>query len=121
MPSLGKVEPVISGINDDEKIYQGDRRYVTVNFMIKYESDEYELSDSAQYRLYVLDGDAEVTVIDWDDINKMGKDNYFLLDTSELVPQNYRIDVKAQENNEIRIFKDVVRFRLVDIRDEYRK
>lgn len=121
IPSLSKVEPVISGINDDEKIYQGDRRYVTVNFMIKYESSEYALSDSAQYRLYVLDGDAEVTVIDWDDINKMGKDNYFILDTAELVPQNYRIDVKAKENNEIRIFKDVVRFRLVDIRDECRK
>lgn len=121
LPSLSKIDPEISGINDDEKIYIGDRRYVFVNFLIKYESSEYELKDNAQYRLYVLDGDKEVTVIDWDDVNKFQRQNYFILDTSELVPQKYRIDIKVSEKRETRIFKDVIRFKLVDIKDEYRK
>ena len=119
--TLSKIEPEISGINDDEKIYQGDKRYVVVNFLVKYESSEYEISDNAEYRLYVLDGDKEVTVIDWDRIDKLDRENYFILDTNELVPQKYRIDVKVSEGLETRIYKDVVRFHLVDIEEQYRK
>lgn len=119
--TLSKIEPEISGINDDEKIYQGDKRYVVVNFLVKYESSEYEILDNAEYRLYVLDGDKEVTVIDWDRIDKLDRENYFILDTNELVPQKYRIDVKVSEGLETRIYKDVVRFHLVDIEEQYRK
>ena len=92
-----------------------------MNFLVKYESSEYEISDNAEYRLYVLDGDKEVTVIDWDRIDKLDRENYFILDTNELVPQKYRIDVKVSEGLETRIYKDVVRFHLVDIEEQYRK
>ena len=71
--------------------------------------------------MYVLDGDKEVTVIDWDRIDKLDRENYFILDTNELVPQKYRIDIKVSEGLETRIYKDVVRFHLVDIEEQYRK
>ena len=92
-----------------------------MNFLVKYESSEYEILDNAEYRLYVLDGDKEVTVIDWDRIDKLDRENYFILDTNELVPQKYRIDIKVSEGLETRIYKDVVRFHLVDIEEQYRK
>lgn len=115
------LEPSLSGINDGEKIYQGDSREVCVYFLVKNEYSEYELSNLAEYRLYVLDGDREVTVIDWDGIQKLGKENFFIIDTGTLVPQEYIVDIRVSDKREKRTFKKALKFRVVDILDEYRK
>ena len=50
----------------------------------------------------------------WDTINNTGDLNYFLINTSELVPGNYFIDIRIKTKFEQRIFKDVLRFSKVN-------
>ena len=110
-----RLEPVISGINDAEKMYQGDVRWVNVDFMIPYESSEYSLVNNAYYRLYVLDGNREVDVIDWDKLMTLGMHNTFKIDTRTLVPQEYVIDIKAELGRETRIFKRRLKFKIMNV------
>lgn len=108
-----KVEPSISGMNDNEKIFQGDERTMDVKFRIPYSSD-YELMNECYYRLYVKDGNREITVINWDAINVEGMKNTFRIKSAELMPQEYHIDVKARCGKDIRIFKDKLTFEIVN-------
>jgi len=105
--------PSLSGINDNEKITQGDERTVQVMFRIPYSSD-YELLNDSYYRLYVKDGKREITVIDWDTIETIGKNNSFKINTAELIPNEYYVDIKAKIGNDNRIFKNKLNFIIVD-------
>ena len=118
--SLGNYEkvemnlvPSISGINDNENIYQGDERTLNVIFKVKYSSD-YELLKECQYRLYVKDGKREHDVIDWDNIDVRGKYNSFKIKSAELIPGQYHIDIRAKVHNDLRVFKDKLKFTIVD-------
>lgn len=113
-------EPSLSGINDNEKIYQGDERTIDVKFRIAYSSD-YELINDCQYRIYVKDGKREVDVIDWDNIDVEGMCNLFKIKTGELLPAQYHIDIKAKIGNDTRIFKDKLQFTVVDNVTEMKK
>lgn len=115
------LEPILYGINDDEKVYQGDERRVVVNFRVPYTSSKYELISGAQYRLYVKSGTREVDVIDWDSIDIAGVSNSFLIKTKELIPQEYYIDIKGNFDGLTRIFKNKLRFRVVDNITEIKK
>lgn len=106
--------PTISGINDDEKLYQGDRRELDVVFRLQYSAKEYDLADNAYYRIYVKDGAREIDVIDWDNINVLGRKNMFMINTAELVPYDYYVDIKVELGRETRIYKNKLHFRVVD-------
>ncbi len=106
--------PTVAGINDDEKLYQGDKREIDVVFRLQYSSDEYDLLDNAYYRIYVEDGQREIDVIDWDAINIIGRKNVFTIDTAELVPYDYYVDIKTEFGREKRIFKSRLHFKVVD-------
>ena len=107
------ISPSIYGINDNEDIYQGDKRIVSVIFNIPY-SDEYYITEKAYYRIYVKDGMREIDVIDWDAISCFGKEQEFMIKSNELTPSNYFIDIKVENGKETRIFKEVGKFRVVD-------
>ena len=106
--------PTISGINDDEKLYQGDIRDIDVVFRLQYSSSEYELADNAYYRIYVKDGQREVDVIDWDAISSLGRKNTFTINTRELVPYDYYVDIKVELGREVRIYKNKLHFKVID-------
>lgn len=112
--SLSSLMPTISGMNDDEKLYQGDKRELDVVFRVQYAANEYEITDNSYYRIYVKDGTREIDVIDWDNINTLGKKNMFTIDTSELVPYDYYVDIKVELGRETRIFKNRLHFRVVN-------
>lgn len=107
-----RVEPALSGINDWEKIYQGDERTISVKFNIQYTSN-YELINECYYRLYVMDGERELDVIDWDDIDVTGFENSFKICSKELLPGSYYVDIKAKCGKDLRIFKDKLHFKVV--------
>ena len=107
------LEPSISGINDNENIYQGDERTLNVIFKVKYSSD-YELLKECQYRLYVKDGKREHDVIDWDNIDIRGKYNSFKIKSAELIPGQYHVDIRAKVSQDLRVFKDKLKFTVVD-------
>lgn len=115
------IVPTISGINDDEKIYQGDKRELDVVFRVQYSQNEYELADNSFYRIYVKDGTREIDVIDWDAIDTLGRKNTFSIDTSELIPYDYYVDIKLETGRETRIFKNRLHFKVVDNVTEIRR
>lgn len=107
------LSPVISGINDDQKLNQGEKRELTITFRVPYASSEYELVDKCYYRIYTKDGSREIDAIDWDMISVLGKKNLFSINTSELLPQEYYIDIKAIIGRQTLMFKNELRFTIV--------
>lgn len=119
--SAKNLVPTISGINDDEKLYQGDRREIDVIFKIQYSSTDYELVDNAYYRIYVKDGQREVDVIDWDHIDSIGRKNSFFINTAEMVPYDYYVDIMTEVGREKRIFKNKLHFKVIDNATEIKR
>jgi hypothetical protein len=77
-----------------------------------------EVLDSLEYRLYVKEGNAEYSVIDYQPVELAFNYNYFLLDTASLVPAEYYLDIKSTSNYEVNTIKDAVRFTIVSQVDE---
>jgi hypothetical protein len=103
----------ISGINHNEKIKRGDLRKVLISTRIPYTVNQTQRVDSLQYRLYVREGKNEYTVIDYQDVEMTATNNYFLLDTSSLIPNTYYLDVKYESNLEVSTNKEVLKFDIV--------
>ena len=108
------LNPVISGINDDQKLNQGDVRNISVVFRVPYESSDYELVDKSFYRIYVKDGTREIDVIEWEPISVLGRFNSFTINTNELLPQDYYVDIKAEIGSQTVIYKNKLHFKVVD-------
>ena len=109
-----EINPVISGINDDQKLNQGDVRMITVIYRIPYTTSDYEIINESFYRIYVKNGKQEIDVINWEPISTLGRFNSFILNTNELLPQDYYVDIKVHQGRETIIFKNKLHFRVVD-------
>jgi hypothetical protein len=104
----------LSGIRRDEKIKRGDRRKVLVNARIPYTVNESSTIDGLQYRLWIKEGTSEVNVIDWTDINRAYLKNYFVLDTSWMIPNEYYIDIKLTSNLLVKTYTSTLKFNIVN-------
>lgn len=109
-----RVSVTLNGINDSEKMKRTDKRIITAIFNRAYDNTKIVLLDDAEYRLYVKDGKREVTVIDWDTISLMNNRNSFVIDTRELMPQDYHVDIKIKYRDEIIVFHDKLKFTIVN-------
>ena len=107
------LNPLISGINADEKLNRGEQRMIKLYFREPYTGKDYRLVDNCQYRIYVKDGEREVTIVDWDNINKMNTCNLFTIKTDEFVPANYHVDIRATFGGNVKIYKDELNFTIV--------
>lgn len=103
----------VSGIMRNEKIKRGDIRRVNVTARIPYTTNQTSVIDGLQYRLYVKEGKNELTVIDFQDVERGYNHNYFLLHTESLIPNTYYLDVKVTSNNEVSTTKDTLSFDIV--------
>lgn len=108
----------ISGIRRDEKIKRGDIRKVMVSARIPYTINESKVIDNLQYRLWVREGNTQVNVIDWQDVNMAYLKNYFLLDTSWMIPNRYYIDIKLTSNQEVKTYTNQMEFNIVNQVDD---
>lgn len=104
----------IIGINDREKIIPNDIRMVKIEFKRKYDTKNTFVLDNIKYRLYVMNGNKELDVISWDTVNRAYDANYFMLDTNTLIPNDYHIDVKMETNGQVKVFKDKVKFTIMN-------
>lgn len=104
----------VSGIKEDEKIKNGDTRKVFVSTRVPYTVNQDVLVDTLSYRLYVKEGNTEVEVIPWTSINKTFTKNYFLLDTSWMIPNEYFLDIKAVSNQQIDTYRKAIKFQIVN-------
>ncbi len=106
----------ISGLNNLERLQVGDVRKITVSSRIPYTVDQSQSLYNLQYRLYILEGNAEITVIDWELLEQTASSNYFLIDTLSLLSGNkYYIDLKFDSNQEVTTHKNVICFEVVNL------
>jgi hypothetical protein len=112
--------PTIYGINDEESINQGEVREITVDFREKYMTHKKVLIDSAEYRLYVKDGNREFEVIPYHPIEKTFLYNFFVIYTEDLIPNQYYVDIKVNLGRETKFYKKALRFKIVnDVTERY--
>ena len=112
--------PCLSGINDAEKLNRGEVREVEVDFRKKYTSDKKELVNGAEFRLYVKDATREITVIDYQPVEKGFLNNFFIVHTEDLIPNEYYVDIKVNQGREVKYFKNALRFTVVsDVTKRY--
>lgn len=115
-----KYIPSIKGIRYDEKIKRGDIRKVIVEARVPYTTNELEVIDGMEYRLFIKDGVRELDVIQYEPINKSMNYNYFLINTNDLLPQRYYLDIKLTSNLEVKHFRSILSFDIVnDITEKY--
>ena len=100
----------ISGIKSDERIKRGDKRKILVSARVPYTVNMKQLIDSLQYRLYMKDGTSQYTVIDYTDVSRTPTTNYFIIDTSWLIPNTYHIDLKLVSNDKVETYSNQLRF-----------
>lgn len=107
--------PTIYGINNGEKITQNEEiRKLIIDARVPFTSNQSELIDGAEYRLYVKKGQDELTVIDYQPINKALNHNYFTLSINSLIVNKYYLDIKIITNSQIRIYKNILEFEIVN-------
>ena len=118
--STTKFTPYISGIDHQEKIRRGDIRKVTIECKVPYTSNKMYAVDNIEYRLYTKDGVREIDVIDYSKVERAYNSNYFLLDTNDLIPSRYYIDLKIKYDMEELYHRDMIEFDIVnDVTEVY--
>ena len=87
---------------------------------VPYTVDEMEVIDKMEYRLYVMDGVRELDVISYEPVERTCSYNYFLINTNDLVPNRYFIDIKITSNLEVRHTRKVLSFTIInDVTEQY--
>lgn len=116
----GNFDPInygisVSGIKREEKITQGENRKVLVHLRQPHTVSTVDVADSIFYRMYVKQGINQVSVIDWTEISRSFDSNYFYLDSTWMVPQQYFIDIKVDIRGETRLYNEELRFAVVSV------
>lgn len=86
-----------TGIKRSEKILQGEVRKVIVTVREMYDYDTL-IVNNIFYRLYVKQGMNQIEVVPKSVINLAYNQNYFYLDTSWLIPQEYFMEIIVSSN-----------------------
>jgi hypothetical protein len=102
------------GIKQDEKIFNTDIRKVGVIIKQAYTTNKLLPKVSAYYRVYVREGQTEVQVQDWTQINRTPNEYYFIFDTRDKIPNEYYIDIKVESSGEINTYKRQIKFQIVN-------
>ena len=102
------------GIKQDEKILNTDIRKVGVVIKKAYTSNALLPYVTADYRIYVREGNIEVQVQDWTPINRTPNEYYFIFDTRDKIPNEYFIDIKVESSGEVNTYKRQIKFQVVN-------
>lgn len=107
--------PSLYGIQFHEEIKRGDIRKVNVDCRIPYTSNQKMVVDGKlEYRLYVEEGLCNhLDVIDWTPIERGYNENYFLVNTNELIPHRYFVDIRLSNNGELTHHRKMLEFDIV--------
>ena len=105
--------PTVTGIQEQEQILRGDIRKLVIKAKPSYSTNTVQLVDDLSIRVYVMDGEREIDVIEWDGINRSFSENYYLIDTGMLLPQTYHVDIRIKYGMNSIIHHDVLKFTIV--------
>lgn len=124
LPSGGKeyfrIVPSLSGIDNKETVGRGDVRKVNIDCRIPYTSDQASYTGDIEYRLYVLQGTSEIDVIPYSKVEMSFLENYFLIDTKQLLPCRYYVDIRVKNDMEDIMHRKMLQFDIEDNRTEAR-
>lgn len=107
------------GIKYKEKIKRGDIRKINVDCRIPYTTNQDRSNTSMEYRLYILSGEKQIDVIDWQKIERGFNENFFFINTDELLPSRYYIDIRININLELYNYRNILEFDIEDNITEY--
>lgn len=106
--------PSVYGIKDHEQIKRGDIRKVGIECRIPYTSSQLRSVEGMDYRVYVMEGLKQYDVIEWTKVERGYNDNYFLINTNELLPSRYYIDIRIHKNLELINHPKVLQFDIIN-------
>lgn len=105
-----------TGIKRKEKIKRGDTRRVDIEAKIPYTYNSKPI-DKIYYRIYIKEGETQIEYIPWSEVNRTEDSNFFLMDTSWFIPNDYYLELKLESGSEIRTYHDVIQFEIVSEKD----
>lgn len=103
----------VSGVRHQEKIKRGDTRRINVQARIPLTYDSVGILDGIKYRIYIREGNTQIDYIDWTEVSRAYDGNFFIMDTSWFIPNDYYLEVKLTSGNEIRTYDEVIKFTVV--------
>lgn len=110
--------PSVYGINDKEQIKRGDIRKINIDCRIPYTTNQLRCVDGIEYRLYVMSGLKEYDVISWRKVERGYNENYLLINTNEMLPSRYYLDLRIHRNLELINHPKILEFDIInDITD----
>lgn len=115
--SIFEYEFAIHGIKRREKIKRGDTRRVDVTARIPLTFDQSQAIDKIYYRIYIKEGETQIDYIDWNEVSRTPDGNFFLIDTSWFIPNDYFMEIKIESGNQIRTYNDIYQFEIVSEKD----
>lgn len=108
----------VVGIKKREKIKRGDTRRVKVNVRIPYSYDQTALIDKVYYRIFCREGERiQIDYIDWHEVSRTVDGNFFTVDTSWFIPNDYFMEIKIESGNDVRTYPDLIPFTIVSEKD----
>ena len=106
--------PNIYGINNGQKLnLNSDVIKLGVQVREQYTTNKNLITNSVQYRIYSKSGEKEITIIDFNNVEKTATDMYFMLDIESLTVNKYFIDLKVNVGDEIITHKNILHFEIV--------
>lgn len=126
--NLGKLKdistnytPQLHGINDKEKIKIGDVREVIIDFIEDYSHGKTMIPNESEYRIYVKENNREIDIYPFQPIERRYDEHTFIINTNELIPNDYHIDIKTKQGRSVKIFENVLEFSIVNNVTDYYK
>lgn len=109
-----KYIPTVYGVKYGEKINSGQIIKIFVSPRIQYTTDTVQHITGMEYRLYIKNSNKEITVINYEPINRVHDKNYFTIYTGDLLPNEYYIDIKIKRYGEEIIHKEKLKFNIIN-------
>lgn len=106
--------PQLSGINDNEIIKIGDIREILVEFIEEYSYGSKSIPTSSEYRIYVKENDREIDVYPFQQLERRSQEHSFLINTNELIPNVYHVDIKVKQGRNVRIYDNLLKFKITN-------
>lgn len=105
--------PQLSGINFKEHLKIGDIREVFVDFIEEYSHGRKLLPNESFFRIYTKENNREIDIFQYQPIERRYDEHSFILNTNELVPNTYYIDIKVIQGRTIKHYENVLEFTIV--------
>ena len=113
--------PQLSGINDKERMKIGDIREITVDFIEDYSYGTKIIPYESEYRLYVKENNREIDIFPYQPIERKFDNHTFIINSNELIPNTYHVDIKTKQGKNTKIFENVLEFLIVsNVTDFYK-